>query len=83
MKKLIGAKHVLNRNDMSGMVRWETCSPPVVGIIETFEECKETISNLLLMSKKYLPSWTLNPLNKKSYKMSNTSTTYDVEVHSS
>lgn len=32
-----GAKHVLNCKGMSGDERWETCSPDLAKIIESFE----------------------------------------------
>ena len=43
IKGVSGAKHVLNRIDISGMERWETCSPEIARIIENFED--STISN--------------------------------------
>ena len=37
IKGVSGATHLLNRNDMSGMERWETSTPEIARIIENFE----------------------------------------------
>ena len=33
-----GAMHLLNRADMSGLERWETCTPEIARIMESLEE---------------------------------------------
>ena len=38
IKDVSGATHLLNRADMSGIERWETCSPELARIIEILEQ---------------------------------------------
>ena len=38
IKRISGATHLLNRADMSGIERWETCSPEIARIIEILEQ---------------------------------------------
>ena len=38
IKGVSGATHLLNRADMSGIERWETCSPEIARIIEILEQ---------------------------------------------
>ena len=38
IKGASGATHLLNRADVSGLERWETCTPEIARIIESLEE---------------------------------------------
>ena len=38
IKGVSGATHLINRADMSGLERWETCSPEIARVIEIIEQ---------------------------------------------